>query len=138
MQREIESVSRIAAIGFAFVGYSIDVINKLFRESYPFGQNTLPENHSGNFLTSATLAVIARRVAAPLLNEKLHLQVTDQDMDTAAFLITFGLNIAAETYWSLMGPNPEFWGDIICGTLAAGLVLYGSSRQSAVGQNPLS
>ena len=128
-------MSRKAAIGFTFVGYAIDATNKLLRESYPFGQNTLFENHSGNFLTSATLALIMRRVAAPLLNEKLHLQVTDQDMDTAAFLITFGLNIAAETYGLLMGPNPEFWGDIICGTLAAGLVLYGSSRQSAVAQS---
>ena len=125
-------MSRKTALGFTFVGYAIDATNKLLRESYPFGQNTLFENHSGNFLTSVTLALIARRVVAPLLNEQLHLQVTDQDMDTAAFLITLGLNIVAETYTLLMGSNPELWGDIISGALAAGFLLYGSSRQSAV------
>ena len=125
-------MSRKTALGFTFVGYAIDATNKLLRESYPFGQNTLLENHSGNFLTSVTLALIARRVVAPLLNEQLHLQVTDQDMDTAAFLITLGLNIVAETYTLLMGSNPELWGDIISGALAAGFLLYGSSRQSAV------
>ena len=79
--------------------------------------------------TSAGLSFFVRDVVFYYVEEGLGHEIPSNVKNLTTLVILAAANVVTE--WA-KHPNPELWSDAIMGTLAAGFLLYGSSRQSAV------